>query len=346
MESLLFAPEQNTDNPSTRRVEQDATGVFQPCGRRACRVLAIDPSSFHIVDLRPDITDKAKRYRARAEQVLAPMRALAAAGKKIRFFALLCHGWRDGMQLMPGMCLVEFIALLAQIAHEDGITIALWACSTADPPDGVLVEGPGAANGCAYRIWRGLDEAGVKATVCAHSTKGHALFNPMCVCFSYLDNPADGIGDFYVRPPRAFGPRDAGDPLFPEFRGLMRHTTLCYEAPFLTPGAVYARVSMVARGAGVPKTGEVDPRRFSMFHLEAALALLDIDPGPVDGTRDDATEAAIKKFQRTNKDANGTQLDDDGLVGGKTAGGLLLALRARGLADARAFAAHVRAFAA
>lgn len=83
-----------------------------------------------------------------------------------------------------------------------------------------------------------------------------------------------------------------------------------------------------------------------MFHLEAALALLDIDPGPVDGTRDDATEAAIKKFQRTNKDANGTQLDDDGLVGGKTAGGLLLALRARGLADARAFAAHVRAFAA
>lgn len=345
-EGALWAPLQNTDRKSTRRVELDATTVFQPCARRAARLFGLDPSVVHLVDLHNEIADKTRRYRARFEQVLVGLRALVAAGVKLRFLALCCHGWLDGTQLVPGAYLAEFVALLIQLAHPDGIVIALWACSTADAPDGRAAEGPGGARGFAFKLWLGLKNAGVRAGVRArvtgHPVAGHALFNPQDVLFWEGDDAVDGVGDIFVRWPGAFGPRDAGDPLFPEFRGLMRHTTLCYELPFLTPTMVHARVVAAARTGGVGRSGEVDPRAFGMRNLEAALAMLGLDPGEIDGVRDDATTLAIQEFQRTHKDANGAQLDDDGTVGKLTAGAILLALRARGVADSRVFMEHAR----
>ena len=335
-EGALWAPLQNTDRKSTRRVELDATTVFQPCARRAARLFGLDPSVVHLVDLHNEIADKTRRYRARFEQVLVGLRALVAAGVKLRFLALACHGWLDGTQLVPGAYLAEFVSLLTQLAHPDGLIIALWAGSTADAPDGRAAEGPGGARGFAYRLWLGLTRAGVRARVTGHPIAGHALFNPQDVLFWDGDDAADGIGDIFVRWPHAFGPRDPGDPLFPEFRGLMRHTTLCYELPFLTPAVVHERVVAAARTGGVGRTGEVDPRAFGMRNLETALALLGFDPGDIDGVRDDATTTAIKAFQVAE------HLDDDGIFGRKSAAAMLASLRARGVADARVFQEHAR----
>lgn len=342
-EGAFFCPEQNTDNPRTPRTEHDATGVFQPCAFRAARLYGLPRSSVTLVNLHTEITDKARRYRARFEQLIAALHALVLLQVRLRFLALACHGWLDGTQLVPGAYLAEFIALLAQLAHQQGIVIALWACSTADAPDGVEVPAPGGARGFAFKLWQGLKTAGVRTNVLGHPTAGHALQNPRDVLFWDGDDVSDGVGDIYVRWPRAFGPTDPGDPLFPEFDGLMHHTMLPYELPFMTPADAHARVALAARGGGVGRTGDVNPRAFGMRNLEVALVLLGYDPGRVDGIRDPRTTLAIQQFQRANRDPNGAQLDDDGRVGKLTGAALLSALRARGVADSRVFQQHAGA---
>lgn len=84
----------------------------------------------------------------------------------------------------------------------------------------------------------------------------------------------------------------------------------------------------------VPTSHEVDPRRFTVQQLQQALALLDFDPGQIDGVRGYRTRAALESFQKS------AGLASDGVYGPKSANALLAALRARGVADESLFADH------
>ncbi len=80
--------------------------------------------------------------------------------------------------------------------------------------------------------------------------------------------------------------------------------------------------------------GEVNPYKFTPHQYQKALTILGFDPGPIDGKPGDLTRAALEDFQES------AGLNDDGWYGFNTAGAILIALQARGLASGDAFYAH------
>lgn len=91
-----------------------------------------------------------------------------------------------------------------------------------------------------------------------------------------------------------------------------------------------------SRPAIPPPTGlEVDPYRFTPKQYQKALLILGFDPGPIDGKPGLLTRAALEDFQES------VPIGSDGWYGPTTAGALLVALQARGLATIEAFDSHI-----
>lgn len=96
--------------------------------------------------------------------------------------ALFCHGWPDGVQLGFHCAHARGLATELKAVAASKLTVALYCCSTGADKDGNDADerqpGPGGDGGFADRLRDELCDAGIAATVFAHSTAGHATRNP------------------------------------------------------------------------------------------------------------------------------------------------------------------------
>jgi hypothetical protein len=107
--------------------------------------------------------------------------------------AIFCHGWANGLQLVPMARVKDLAWALAPKRPGPGPVVTLYACSAADGPH------LGGDGGFADTLRDALCEAG--ATTCcvdAHTTAGHTTRNPYVRRF-VGPTPATG-GEYIVEP--------------------------------------------------------------------------------------------------------------------------------------------------
>lgn len=114
-----------------------------------------------------------------------------AAHPGVEHLAVFCHGWANGLQLVP----MAHVADLAKAIARPGIVVTLYACSTADGPH------LGGDGGFADALRDALCEAGASACcVDAHVTAGHATRNPYVRRFV---GPLAATGGEYIIEPKS-----------------------------------------------------------------------------------------------------------------------------------------------
>lgn len=140
--------------------------------------------------------------------------------------ALFCHGWPTGIQLGYSCRDAWVLAMHMRRAAAHELRVILYACSAGADDDGdtedEVVPGPGGDGGFADALRDQLCDRGTRATVYAHTCKGHATRNPWVRRFP----PEMRAGGHMLVEPRS--------PLFPAWRrslsGGMR-----FRFPWLTP---------------------------------------------------------------------------------------------------------------
>jgi hypothetical protein len=144
--------------------------------------------------------------------------------------ALFCHGWEDGVQLGFNRRLVRDLVKRLKPACAPKLTVALYCCSTGMDDDGTTADerapGPGGDGGFADRLRDALCDAGIAATVFAHSTPGHTTQNPYVRVFA--PDRRNG-GEWLIEP---------GSELWPYWRRSLQTTDLRFKFPFVSREAV------------------------------------------------------------------------------------------------------------
>jgi hypothetical protein len=170
---------------------------------------AFRPEADHLVDLYHLSADTcveidvSQDLAARRRQVVEAIRR-ASLDRPLDLVALLCHGWRTGVQL--GFALPQVPALAAALATAGTVqlSVVLYACSTAQEsgsPAGTAGEG-----GFADLLWdclcRSVTREGSPATAChvdAHSCAGDCTSNPFVRRMQGAVIPQTG-GDWLIEP--------------------------------------------------------------------------------------------------------------------------------------------------
>ena len=140
--------------------------------------------------------------------------------------AIFCHGWANGLQLVPMAHVKDLARMLAPKRPGPGPIVTLYACSTADGPH---VGGDG---GFADALLDALCEAGATGCVVdAHTTAGHTTRNPNVRRFT---GPTADVGGEYIVEPRSTLWRAWVKALAGPFR---------WEFPTLGTGVIRARLA-------------------------------------------------------------------------------------------------------
>jgi len=141
-------------------------------------------------------------------------------------FVYFGHGWKTGIQLGWNLATCwELIERLAETRENPtgGITVVLYACSTAEGSEGEPGDLVGAEGGFADRLRDCAHNRGLTCRVVAHKTPGHTTWNP----YMAFVETEPGLPDetFWVVEP--------GSRYWLKFVKRMK-TTFRYAVPFMT----------------------------------------------------------------------------------------------------------------
>jgi len=221
---LVLTPDRNKEGRS------DFRGAFKPEGERYAAYWRAqgDTVQVHRIDV-------SKGHRERRQAVLARIEASAP----IDVLTLLCHGWKEGVQLGLSIerrdereAFAEFARRLAA-ASAPPLYVVLYCCLTGDSD-----EGPQGDGGFADTLRDALCAAGrPDVHVFAHTTAGHTTRNARVRLFRGDGSSTGGTGgvDPVARGTAAFRRlderlHDVDDPLR-------------WRIPFLTPDAILAELA-------------------------------------------------------------------------------------------------------
>lgn len=216
MTTLAFAPLHNSPG------KKDATGAFQPESDSwiACRHDNGDADWAHVL-----VDNKLPSAKQRAA-------VLAAIGDhSADHIAFFCHGWKTGIQFGFGMQHLDTIAQTIMIALSHGfawpwVSVALYACSTADGP------GAGGDGGFADGLRDAFCRAGVTlCTVDAHDRPGHTSKNPYVRRFEGMGSKVGGTGGYWIVAP--------GSPLWKPWVKALRDTDLRFRFPSMSIAEIH-----------------------------------------------------------------------------------------------------------
>jgi len=239
MKFFVFAPMYN----HTRR---DATAVFQPEGQRFLKHHGQRVGDITLIDNR-----RLKPFQRR--DVLRVLKAYQGACEKV-CVALCCHGYKWGLQL--GFKLRHAKVLGRHIAElgDRAPHVVLYACDTARDLDRDRkddLEAFGGDGGFADLLRDAMCRAGaVDCQVDAHTTAGHAGWNPNVRRFEGMGSPVGCIGGQYIVP---FPTRELLKGLSPDQKQKKRaawagwmealKTPFRYEFPFMSIGEIHRHLT-------------------------------------------------------------------------------------------------------
>lgn len=178
MSTLIFHPRFNSHG------KRDVSGAFRPEAKRFCaktggRIVTFDNNC---------------RMAVRRESVLE---AIQAADEPLDCIAFFCHGWKQGIQAGFRLKNVDELAIAVSKRCADGITVPLYACSTAKG-------GAGGDGAFADELRDALCRVGVvNCRVDAHDRKGHTTRNPYVRRFQGMGSPVGGQGGQWIVKPES-----------------------------------------------------------------------------------------------------------------------------------------------
>lgn len=184
-QALIFVPKHNAEG------KKDVTGAFRPEAERFARLFADD----RIIDI-----DNKRSMSGRRRQVNDVFDRLIEEGLRFDTVAVLCHGWRDGIQIGYTSAMVnqlaERIAAITKPTVE--VVVPLFCCSTgADPQDDSLTAAGTGDDSFADKLRDALCELGeVHCRVMAHTTVAHTTSNPMVLFMDGMGTPDGGVGGY------------------------------------------------------------------------------------------------------------------------------------------------------
>lgn len=194
-------------------------GPGSPEFRRQAAAWSHSPWGGPVIELKVSSLKPPLRF-AKVVDVLMPHRA---AGGRV---AIFCHGWANGLQLVPMVRIRDLAHILAE--HRAPV-VTLYACSTADGP------ATGGDGGFADRLRDALCAAGaVACRVDAHATAGHATRNPYVRRFEGMGVATGGVGGQWIVTPKSalWGPWARA------LKGDLR-----WEFPLLSVAEIHARLA-------------------------------------------------------------------------------------------------------
>lgn len=200
--------------PDRDRVPGDWSGAFSVEATRLCLAHQLAPSSSRC---------SINMARPPDEQRHQLLQALGAG---LDLVAVICHGWRGGLQVGWTLREVPQLAAALAAAGSPDLRIALYACSTAMDAEGR----PGTAGdgGFADALRDALVEEmpGWRGCVVAHDRAGHCCSNPFVVL---MDASSSAGGQWLIAP---------DDPLWPRWAAQLRDrsvgSTLRLRYPLMT----------------------------------------------------------------------------------------------------------------
>lgn len=168
MRALIVTPDRNHRG-------SDWSGAFAVEAARLCQLYGLAPSEVRLsVNIgNPPATQRAQLLQALGER------------QDLDLVAILCHGWRTGLQIGWGRKDVDVLAQALAESGAAGLKVVLYACSTAADGEG-QEPGAGAGEGSfadalrdalarTWPAWAGW--------VDAHDRAGHCCSNPFVVRF-------------------------------------------------------------------------------------------------------------------------------------------------------------------
>ncbi len=169
-----------------------------------------------VVELAVGSLKPAARYRQVSDSM--------TAHKGAHHLAVFCHGWANGLQLVPMASVKDFAKEIAWAT--DAPIVTLYACSTADGPH------LGGDGGFADALRDALCKVGATGCVVdAHTTAGHTTRNPYVRRFYGAASPVGGV--WIVEPKSALW-----RPWVKALQGPFR-----WEFPLLTVAEIHARLA-------------------------------------------------------------------------------------------------------
>jgi hypothetical protein len=191
MNALVFAPQHNAEGLRADAAE------FRGEAHRFCRAHGLRDGVY--------LFDNREEPHIRREYLYDTLARYTP--KSLDTLALFCHGWPDGIQLGTSTAHVKRLALTIKPVAARELTVVLYCCSAGADNDGSTaderVPGPGGDHGFADRLRDALGDAGVQATVYAHSTRGHCTRNPYARVFRAGERAG---GHWIVEPGSALWP--------------------------------------------------------------------------------------------------------------------------------------------
>jgi hypothetical protein len=206
MNTLIFHPKHNAHG------KRDVTGAFKPEAKKFCAMTGGRIITF----------DNHVRMALRRKTVLE---AIRAADEPLDCIAFFCHGWRTGIQAGFRIKDVNELALAISKDCADGITIPLYACSTAKG-------GAGGDGAFADELRDALCRHAVfNCRIDAHDRKGHAARNPYVRRFEGGGSPTGGQGGQWVVKPNSR--------LWTKWKNALKKTDLRLRFPLMGVGAIH-----------------------------------------------------------------------------------------------------------
>lgn len=228
MRVLMFAPQLNSPGLG------DADEFRRELGHFA---------DLHSIDDAPAIFDNRRDFISRRREVIKTLRAYAEWRPTSRIDTLVfaCHGWPNGIQAGFRIPHIPMLVRALVPISAPALTVVLYCCSNGADDDGSDADekrpGPGGDGGFADRLRDSLCDAGVRATVFAHSVKGHATRNPLVRVF-VPDERAGGR--WLVEPP---GRDESPSRLWLAWKRKLHSTDLRLRFPFMSQAQLEAELS-------------------------------------------------------------------------------------------------------
>jgi hypothetical protein len=205
--------------------EGDGYGVFGPEGDRLAMVWRGRGASVFVAEVDCAITNHNPERPPPNLQATLDQRWRSAKFKTeiaaetlggLTHLAVLCHGWRTGLQIGIGVHNVESVAkTIAGAVRGSSVTVVLYACSA----------GSGKADGdrsVADMLRDAIAVSGKNVRVFAHTESGHATYMPFKRCFEGSAGSLPLTGGYYVVNPKS--------PVFPRWKmALRKHPTLRFD---------------------------------------------------------------------------------------------------------------------